>query len=160
MCDTPYPHEYLTHISRSVQLVLISFFCGRGPINMGGLWLSKTQPEHNRRPRSAKWSLAHAWVHPDSYCWPKGPAKDCKTQNSASAKGLFHNLSSGITKGLYCSAGPMGQLKVYICPFGPAKYFQQPMVAQNSFLGNGHNNFNYLSSIYHSVFHFASRLIW
>ena len=121
------------------------------------LAIPNTQSEYNRRPQTAKWSLAHAWDHPDIYCWPKGPAKDYKTQNSASVKGLFHNLIAEITKVLYCSAGSMGQLEVYNCPFGPAKYFQQPMAAQNLFLKNGHNHFNYLSSIYHSVYHFAYR---
>ena len=35
---------------------------------------------------AAKVSLAG---QPECYCWPKGPAKDCRTNDSAAADGLY-----------------------------------------------------------------------
>ncbi|CAL4067462.1 unnamed protein product, partial [Meganyctiphanes norvegica] len=46
------------------------------------------------RPLAAKVSLAGPQGQSNSYSWPNGPAKDCRTQDIAAADGMLHSLTS------------------------------------------------------------------
>ncbi|CAL4079531.1 unnamed protein product, partial [Meganyctiphanes norvegica] len=41
--------------------------------------------------KAAKISLTDPQGQPDGYCWPEGPAKDCRTHDSAAADGFIYN---------------------------------------------------------------------